>query len=254
MTLAWLGTLQTLCVALVLTFPFLDLPTMNRLRRRTSREGRLRLYRLSVLSAWPLALLVWASAGTTRRWTLAPSNAELGWPGMPWLRTALSVVLVAYFALAFWPGGRTLLVPVRRPQYAHAMRRLRFMLPVSPRERLWWIAVCITAGVCEEWLYRGFLMHYLAGHLTGGPALGLTAAWLLSSLAFGVAHLYQGRAGVISTGIAGLAFGLLAIFTGSLWLPMLLHILADLQVLALYHPAHDTPEEAAILVAGCNGE
>jgi membrane protease YdiL (CAAX protease family) len=82
----------------------------------------------------------------------------------------------------------------------------------------------------------------------------LTAAWCLSSIAFGLAHLYQGRSGVVSTGVGGFAFGLLAMFTGSLWLPMLLHSLADLQALAMYHPACDAPEEAAALVVGCSGE
>ncbi|WP_114241168.1 CPBP family intramembrane glutamic endopeptidase [Dyella sp. C9] len=254
MTLAWPGILHALCAALVLAFPFIDLPATKRLKRHTSRDGRLRLYRLGVCTAWPLALLLLISAGNTQPWALTPHGSELAWLEIPWLRATSWVLLAAFFTLAFWPGLHTLLAPEQRPRYARAMRRLRFMTPVSRQERWWWVAVSITAGVCEEWLYRGFLLHYLAGNLAGGPTLGLTAAWLLSSIAFGVAHLYQGRHGMVSTGIAGLAFGLMALLTGSLWLPMLVHSLIDLQVLVIYHPARDAPEEAAALVAGCSGE
>ena len=36
----------------------------------------------------------------------------------------------------------------------------------------------------------------------------------------------------------------MAVLTGSLALPMLVHALIDAQVLAMYRPALDTPEEA----------
>lgn len=52
--------------------------------------------------------------------------------------------------------------------------------------------VCITAGICEEVVYRGFLMQYfhtLPFHLS------LAWAMVASSVIFGIAHLYQGVAG-----------------------------------------------------------
>ena len=53
---------------------------------------------------------------------------------------------------------------------------------------------------------------------------------------FGLAHWYQGRLGVLATGAVGAFLTQLYLTTGSLLLPMLLHVLIDLR-LALSRPA-----------------
>ena len=94
-------------------------------------------------------------------------------------------------------------------------------------------------------------MHYLSGLLAGGVALGVLGAWLVSSMLFGLAHVYQGVAGVIRATIAGLLLGLVAILTGQLILPILLHALFDVQMLWMYRPADDDPDVAEKLIQGC---
>jgi len=76
------------------------------------------------------------------------------------------------------------------------------ILPHSTIELLPFLALAITAGLCEEFLYRGFAMAVLA-HL-GSPAW---AAVLSSAILFGLAHLYQGRGGFFSTLVIGTVFG-----------------------------------------------
>jgi membrane protease YdiL (CAAX protease family) len=125
-------------------------------------------------------------------------------------------------------------------------------LPVSDSERRWWVLVSIAAGVCEEVVFRGFLMQFLEGQLHGGWRLDPTAAWLLSSLIFGCGHFYQGAAGIARTALAGLMFGLLAIVSGNLLLPIVLHVLVDMAVLWVYRPQLDNPDAAARLVQGCD--
>jgi hypothetical protein len=78
----------------------------------------------------------------------------------------------------------------------------------------------VTAGVCEEIAYRGFLMSYLGG-------FGTVPAILLSTLAFGLAHAYMGTAAAVRAGLIGLLVAVLYRVTGSLWAPMLLHAVAD---------------------------
>jgi membrane protease YdiL (CAAX protease family) len=110
------------------------------------------------------------------------------------------------------------------------LKRLDFFLPVTPEERRWFAVFSVTAGVCEEVLYRGFLIRYFSDgpwHL--GLALGLVA----SCVAFGLAHGYQGLSGIISTAIGGVMFSIIFFITGSLWLPMALHAFLDLSVLLL---------------------
>ena len=50
---------------------------------------------------------------------------------------------------------------------------------------------------------------------------------MISSIVFGVGHLYQGPTGALRTGVIGMVFAVLTIATGSLWVPMLVHVLID---------------------------
>jgi len=51
---------------------------------------------------------------------------------------------------------------------------------------------------------------------------------ILTAGIFGLGHLYQGREGLLKTSGLGLAFGLLAHFSGSLYVGMVLHTVMDL--------------------------
>ena len=53
----------------------------------------------------------------------------------------------------------------------------------------------------------------------------------LVACAFGLAHWYQGRLGMLTTGAAGAVLTQLYLTTGSLLLPMVLHVLIDLRLL-----------------------
>jgi membrane protease YdiL (CAAX protease family) len=82
--------------------------------------------------------------------------------------------------------------------------------------------VSVTAGVCEEILYRGILM----GVLT--PVVGLWPAVGLSSVIFGLGHAYQGFPGIVKTTLVGFVLALLTVFSGSLLAAMILHAVIDL--------------------------
>jgi membrane protease YdiL (CAAX protease family) len=99
------------------------------------------------------------------------------------------------------------------------------LLPVTIHERLLWAAVAISAGVCEEVVFRGWLLAMLHGHVE----LGGTRLILVAAIVFGLAHVYQGITGVILTAFAGAFFCVLYIATGSLLVPILLHSLVDVR-------------------------
>ena len=91
-------------------------------------------------------------------------------------------------------------IPVesRGPLQAIAER----ILPQSTVELLPYVALAITAGLCEEFLYRGFAMAALTR-----AGLGAWLVVLVSSLLFGLAHSYQGRGGMVMTFVVGLVLG-----------------------------------------------
>jgi membrane protease YdiL (CAAX protease family) len=80
----------------------------------------------------------------------------------------------------------------------------------------------VSAGICEELIYRGFLLGVLSA--LGGAWLGV----LISSLIFGLAHSYQGPAGIAKTAGVGLVMAGLTVLTGSLWAAIFLHIVIDI--------------------------
>jgi len=92
------------------------------------------------------------------------------------------------------------------------------LIPHSAKEGQLFNALSVTAGICEELLYRGFLIAYFGAFVE---------AVVLSSIAFGFGHMYQGKIGIVKTGGIGLALAGLYVLTGSLWAPMVLHVLVD---------------------------
>lgn len=116
----------------------------------------------------------------------------------------------------------------RRTGLLQLILAIKELLPHTSHERLLWILASITAGICEEIVFRGFLPLYFLhlGTFFGFQVSYLTAV-ILSTVLFGFAHLYQGWKGVLATGLLGALFAYLYAYTGSLILPIIIHILID---------------------------
>jgi len=97
------------------------------------------------------------------------------------------------------------------------------IFPQSHMEMLPYFALAVTAGVCEEFLYRGFA---LAAIIRAGSPVW--AAVVISSILFGLAHIYQGRGGSVSTMLLGALFGTARIVYHSLGPVVLWHSGVDL--------------------------
>ena len=83
--------------------------------------------------------------------------------------------------------------------------------------------MALTAGICEEFIFRGFVIAALFG-----AGLSSWAAVIASSLMFGVAHLYQGKGGSVGTGILGLLFASIRIAYGSIFPVVIWHAVLDI--------------------------
>jgi uncharacterized protein len=216
-------------------------------RLRTDAGARRSFYRRLLVLEWGLAVLavvVWLSApgvtaaGVGLQW-------PQGWPGP--VSGAAAVLTVAFVVLstrALRSGALAEAAPrARRPgEGRHAEPSVHATLALLPRtagERRLFTLVGVTAGVCEEWLYRGFFLAVVAALAGGLPTPVLVA---VAALAFGLAHAYQGVAGVLTTGVLGGVLAGLYLDTGSLLLPVLLHVLIDLRFLLV--PASALPAVA----------
>jgi CAAX protease family protein len=207
---------------------FQPLAGRRRYQRLLERLGhdpsaRLHHYRRGIAFEWAGAALVGLLA------LLAHSRLRSLWP--PGENTAVAgqipVLAVAIIAITavYRFGGQT-----TRRALAVQLRPVAALLPRTPTERRWFALLAVTAGICEELLYRGF---GLAALRWAAPNLGKSTLIILTGAAFGLAHLYQGRLGVTVTGILGAYFAWITIATGSLIPVMVLHALLDLRILGL---------------------
>jgi uncharacterized protein len=208
-------------------------------RLRTDPAARRSFYRRLLVLEWGLALValvVWVSAsdvGAAQVGLVLPQR----WPGvLSWLAVVVLLVLVLASTRALRSGALAgpppeVLRRTRPGEARHAEPPGHAALAVLPRsrsERHLFALVGVTAGVCEEWLYRGFFLAVVAA-LAGG-----LQTWLLvvvAAVAFGLAHFYQGAVGILTTGVLGGVMAALYLQTGSLLLPVLLHAAIDLRFL-----------------------
>jgi len=97
------------------------------------------------------------------------------------------------------------------------------LFPRSAVQTLFFVTLAFTAGICEEFIFRGFAIAALF-------RLGLSnwAVILVSSALFGAAHLYQGKSGSIGTGIVGALFAVVRIAYHSLFPGVIWHTILDI--------------------------
>lgn len=248
--MAWFATLlaHLLVLFLIIAVPFRGARRYRILMRRIDRhpELRARFYVQGMLSQWLMLLpLVFIAIGLS--WSASVLGLQT--PVILWLWGPVALVLVlAVYAQVFYIR-RISRTADGRSQLRQSMSGPLHMLPRTQKERSLWILLSLTAGICEEVLYRGFLPAYLMYIFPGVP---FVLAIVIAAVLFGIGHIYQKVTGVLGTGVMGLLFGFLYFFTGSLFLPMIVHALFDMRLLFIDVPGivdapdpAQPPEEAA---------
>jgi membrane protease YdiL (CAAX protease family) len=218
-------------------------------RLRSDPRARRSFYRRLLVLEWGLALLVAVVMAAAPRVPLARLGVRWpsSWPG-PVTGAAVLVVLVLVLVSTRTLRAGALLhaqEAARRPgEGRHSeppVHATLALLPRTRRERHLFVVVGLTAGICEEWLYRGFFLAVVAALAGGLPTVVLV---LLAAAAFGLAHAYQGPVGVLTTGVLGGVLAALYLQTGSLLLPVLLHAAIDLRFLLVPAGALPAPRRA----------
>ena len=181
--------------------------------------ARLRVYRKVTIIQWTWALLIVALwVAQHRPWTDLGLAMPHGW------RLVMSLLLVAVTGVLIGLQARSIraLSTEARRAVGERFARIAVILPHTRAEHRGFRVLAVTAGICEELLYRGFLVWALQPWLTLWGAAGVSAAL------FGLGHAYQGRADGIRATITGATLGAIALITSSIIPGMVIHTLVDL--------------------------
>jgi membrane protease YdiL (CAAX protease family) len=189
-------------------------------REKLSGTDRLKTYASTIALQWFLALVI-----AWRSFTHGFTFAELGLGAGNWI---LTISVACGLALGMGMLQLAGLGQAARSSGRHTSRMLdvrRLLVPQTAVESTVFVALVLTAGLCEEFIYRGFLFAW-AIRLTPSA----TFAVLGSSAFFAVAHAYQGLRGALTTFIFGIVLALSRLWTGSLIPAITAHVLIDLMV------------------------
>ena len=148
-------------------------------------------------------------------WSMARLPANLLW-GLE-----AGAVLAIVLSLAGWVAVRCW------GQDIYSNKMMQCILPASGREWPGVLLALLPAAAIEELLFRSLPL--------GGLDWLVAPVWLLwpLSLFFGLLHWPQGWWGVAGTALAAVAFSLLFLASGSLWVPLTAHYLINVSQLIL---------------------
>ena len=181
-------------------------------------DARTSAYRRVLVGEWGFAVIAIALWLTARRPLPALGlSAPGGWRLAVGLVLATAVVVLAVLQIASVARATAEQRVALRPR----LGELAFMLPHTAEEQRWFMALSITAGICEELLYRGYLVWVLQ------PWLGLYGAMFAGVVLFGLGHSYQGRRGMLRATLAGAAMATIVLASGWLVPAMIVHAVID---------------------------
>jgi uncharacterized protein len=177
--------------------------------------NRARLFLFGIGEEWLMFALVLAGVLRARM----PLSCVIG---EPW-RSPREILRDIGFAAAFWVAAIPALYLLKLLFHVTNLgAAVLTLLPRSALEITLWIIFSISAGVCEETIFRGYLQRQLSAMAGSRPA-----GMLLAAAAFGLVHLYQGWRMATVISLYGLMFGVFAYWRRSVRPGMIAHAWQD---------------------------
>lgn len=217
-------TIDLFFIALVFTLavvmPLQGAWEFNKLKKWVAAgrtNARMIAYRWTMFIQWGLsaAFLAWWLALDR---DFGQARMGFGPAGWEWLAVGVGLVGVALVVIQ---AVTVLRDPAKQAEVRDKAGDLEVIVPRTPAEGNAFGFLSFTAGVCEEIMYRGLLMGALSA------VIGIWPAVAVSSVIFGLGHAYQGGAGIVKTGLVGVVMALLTVFSGTIWIAALLHMVID---------------------------
>jgi membrane protease YdiL (CAAX protease family) len=192
------GPVHTSVLLLVLTgITLLGYYSLNR-TGTLEVPGRLRFYLPTLIWEWlAFGYIYW---GVRRHGKTFADMAGPRW------QSAANFFIDLALALGTWVVSLIVLGTVSKLLHATgSVEAAKRIAPQGVLEDVTYLLLVITAGICEETIFRGYLQRQFVALFRNAP-LGVLA----SAILFGAGHIYQGLRSAIVIVVFGLIFGILA--------------------------------------------
>jgi uncharacterized protein len=177
-------------------------------------HGRAAGYLLVMIFEWVMVAFIWY--GVRRRGIPLRDLIGGNWPGARAVLRDLGIAIVFLIISGLVLNGLQHLLK------AVPNQAIRNMFPHGATEITVYLLLTMTAGFCEELIFRGYLQRQFTA-LTQASAAGI----VLQGIAFGVGHGYQGWKYMLMIAVFGAMFGVLAQWRRSLRPGMIAHFVQD---------------------------
>lgn len=172
-------------------------------------------YKKTIFIFWLLAFLVLGNHAFSDG-----SKVPLGLSFNPSIIAAIiSILIIGIVVFLF---TRLKVSRENAPAIREKMKGAYQYLPKNKRELRWFVFLSVSAGVCEELIFRGFLVGFLTQQVNSWIAV------VAANLVFAFTHIGSGKQNLFSSFVLGLIFSGIYYFTGSLLPAILLHTAIDL--------------------------
>jgi membrane protease YdiL (CAAX protease family) len=214
----WDFTILAALIACLAVDPLLTARVKAAIESGRHPRARLSWYWYNIAITWSLTLIVfalWVAFG--RPWSAL-------WLGTPHLwRFSVGLLLAAvHLWYALRGRNKMLAKPHKFARYRELFDSVSILAARTPQERRLFSVVAVTAGIGEEVLLRGFVLSLFAS------MFGLWIGAVVNVVIFAFGHAYQGRTGIIRTGVFGAFITVIVVATGSLVPAILIHMFQDL--------------------------
>ena len=212
----------------------LGISAVNVLTHHLATQSRSHFAMYAVTLLWEWILLALVHWGLLMRGTPLRQLLGVRRRGAVEIWTDIAIALGFWFASLIALGAVGLLLRRAHLHPEDIRAIVSQMAPSSIGELAFWIALSISAGICEELIFRGYLQQQFTA-LTRHIWLGIA----ISAVFFGLAHGYEGISGMLLIVLYGVFFGILAHLRRSLRAGMFAHAWHDsLSGIVLYFAGH----------------
>ncbi len=209
-------TTKILAVVVGILYPiYCAICTLQSVKRITKDEKyRLADYFHTIFVFWILTVLIVVNFYIFKQPTLN------FYPKLTLINFLLMVLVFPFAILQYRSVGKITINDVQNVK--EKLKDIYYYLPKTLKELVVFILLSLSAGVCEEIIFRIFLFHFLNEYLYTIGAIVLT------NLIFAFTHIGNGNINLISSFMLGLLFSTIYYFTNNIWIAILLHISIDI--------------------------